>query len=255
MTRVLRKGSFHPGKVSWVSFPTPLPVLGRVGEHGKSPDLCLCPTISTHTHTQVRGWITASPEFPNLPLSHQPCPAVTPIPRDECWPGAAHTCLCWCLCLGSGAVGAKQGLLQTTRWEKPSGFGTAPCCRFLPSIHKSSSPPWIPLWALQRDVKGAGTWHRTPARADVTPNVQAELFLLLPPSPTATRGSQNKQPPGNELGYSQRRAARSAFPTGNTASCGQLCPADPPRLIPPSREGREGGEKRTEGGEKALLAQ
>lgn len=135
MTRVLGKGSFHPGKVSWVSgaFPTPLPKLGRVGEHRRAL-ICVCVRQYPHTHTEVRGWVMESPRFASFPL---PWPAVTPIPRDESWPSAAHTCLCWCLCLGCGAVGDKQGLLQTTRWEKPSGFGTAPCCRLLPCSAQS----------------------------------------------------------------------------------------------------------------------
>lgn len=236
------------------AFPTPLPKLGKVGERGESSDLCLCQAISTHTRRGER-LSDGKPQISSFPLS---CPAVTPIPGAESWPSAAHTCLCWCLCLGSGAVGARQGLLQTTRCEKTiwvwnSSLLQVPCPAQDPTNPAPSPPPLDPSTAdsTQRDVKGAGTWHRTPARADVTPNVQAELFYCFLHRPLPPGEAKTSSHRGNELGYSQRKAASSAFPTGNTSSCAQLCPADPPKPIPPSWGSTEGGERRTEGGEKS----
>lgn len=236
MTRALGKGTFHPGKESWVSgaFPTPLPVLGRVGEHGKGPDLCLRLAISTHTHTQVRGWIMESPKFGSFPL---PCPAVTPIPRDERWPSAAHTCLCCCLCLGSGAVGAKQGLLQTTRREKPAGFWVWNSSLLqvpaLLSIQQIQLP--VPLdpsvgtaGSEQRDAKGAGTMGQDTRKGRCHPERAGRAVYCFLHRPLPRGEAKTSSPRGNEPGSPRRRAARSALPAGSTDSRAHLCPAAPP---------------------------
>lgn len=139
--------------------------------------------------------------------------------------------------------------------EQLFAAGSLPCSGSNKSSSQPSSTDPSTADSTQRDVKGAGTWHRTPARADVTPNVQAELFYCFLHRPLPPGEAKTSSHRGNELGYSRRRAASSAFPTGNTSSCAQLCPADPPKPIPPSWGSTEGGEKRTEGGEKTLLAQ
>lgn len=93
MTRVPKKGSFHPGKGSWI--PVPLPALCWEGWEsvGKSRDSRLCLAIAEHAHIH-EGESLYHGKTPNLPsLLLARCPlGLLPTPPALRQPSSPGTC-------------------------------------------------------------------------------------------------------------------------------------------------------------------
>lgn len=161
MTRVLGKGSFHPEKASRVSgaFPTPLPKLGRVGEHGKSPDRCLCQEISTHTHTGERLG-DGKPQICLLPTALPCCdPDPTGWELAQCSPHLfVLVPLPWLRSCGGQAGTAPNHTLGKTIWVWNSSLLRVPALlSSVTTIQQTQFPVllhWIPLWAQQIPTRG-----------------------------------------------------------------------------------------------------
>lgn len=202
MTRALGKGTFHPGKESWVSgaFPTPLPVLGRVGEHGKGPDLCLCLAISTHTHTGER-LDHGKPQIWLLPTA---LPRCDPDPTGRALAQRSPHLfvllpLPWLRSCGGQAGTAPNHAPGKTSWVLglEQLFAAGPCLAQHPTNPAPSSTGSLCGHSRFRAEGCEGSWDNGTGhpQGQMSPRTCRQSCLLLPPSPTATRGSQNKQPP------------------------------------------------------------